>query len=189
MFLGQLPEKYENLKKAPFNMRLPIVILSFAIILFGVLPGLPLNVINSIGSDFGLEPLMINIWGVASDTGTINMLNISVAVVVISLTVWLIFKGNKKSAGISQYDNYAAGTTVPKDKYHYSVNFYGPLNRMITPYLKDFIDDFYMKLARSIKNLGNGIRRIYTGDVGSYVMYIILFLALLIFIQIKWKIW
>ncbi|MBN2610169.1 MAG: hypothetical protein JXB00_01290 [Bacteroidales bacterium] len=189
MFLGQLPEKYEKIKKAPFSMQLPIVILSLAIIFFGIIPGLPLHVINSIESGFGMEPLTINIWGIASDTGTINMLNIFTAVLVIGIMVWLIFKVSKKSTVIGQYDNYAAGTTVPKDKYNYSVNFYDPLCRMISPYLKDFIDDFYMSLARSIKNTGNGIRRIYTGDVGHYVIYIILFLALLIFIQINWELW
>jgi formate hydrogenlyase subunit 3/multisubunit Na+/H+ antiporter MnhD subunit len=189
MFLGQLPEKYEKLKRAPFNMQLPVVILSLVIIMFGILPGIPLNVINSIGQGFGMEPLTVNIWGIASDTGIINMLNISAALIVISIIVWLIFKGSKRSAEIGQFDSYAAGTVVPKDKYHYSVNFYDPLYRMITPYLRDFIDDFYMGLARGIKNIGNGIRRIYTGDVGYYVMYIILFLALLIFIQINWKLW
>lgn len=170
-------------------MQLPVVILSLVIIVFGILPGIPLNVINSIESGFGLEPLTMNIWGITSDTGIINMLNISVAVIVISIIVWLIFKGSKKSAGIGQFDSYAAGTVVPKDKYHYTVHFYDPLYRMITPYLRDFIDDFYMSLARGVKNLGNGIRRIYTGDVGYYVMYIILFLALLIFIQINWEVW
>jgi formate hydrogenlyase subunit 3/multisubunit Na+/H+ antiporter MnhD subunit len=189
MFLGQLPEKYKNLKKAPFTMQLPIGLLSFAIILFGILPGLPLKVINSIGSGFGLQPLMINIWGIASDTGTLNMLNIAVAVLVIGIIVWLIFKGSKRATAVGQDDNYAAGTIVPKEKYHYTVSFYGPLYRMITPYLKDFVDDFYMTLARSIKNLGNGIRRIYAGDVGYYAMYIILFLALLIFVQITWSLW
>jgi NADH-quinone oxidoreductase subunit M len=101
----------------------------------------------------------------------------------------LIFKSSKKSTSIDQYDNYAAGAAIPKDKYHYSVNFYDPLYRMITPFLRDFIDDFYMNLARGIKNLSNGIRRIYTGDVGYYTIYIMLFLALLVFIQIKWNLW
>ncbi|MEA1887649.1 MAG: proton-conducting transporter membrane subunit [Bacteroidota bacterium] len=189
IFLGQLPEKYNNIKKAPFNMQLPIVILSLAIIVFGIVPGLPLNVINTIGTGFGLKPLMINIWGLASDTGVLNMLNISVAVIVISLIVWLIFKGSKRASEVDQYDSYAAGAAVPKDKYQYSVNFYGPLYRMITPYFKNFVDGFYMRLAGGIKNLGNGLRRIYTGDVGHYAMYIILFLALLIFIQITWALW
>lgn len=189
IFLGQLPEKYEHIKRAPFSMQLPIIILSFAILFFGILPGLPLKVINTIESDFGLESLQINIWGISSETGTINMLNISFAFLVIGIMVWLIFKSNKKSTSIDQYDNYAAGAAIPKDKYHYSVNFYDPLNRMITPYLRDYIDDFYMSLAKGIKNLSNGIRRIYAGDVGYYTIYIMLFLALLVFIQINWNLW
>jgi len=41
MFLGQLPEKYDNVKPAPFSMQLPIIILSAVILLFGILPGIP----------------------------------------------------------------------------------------------------------------------------------------------------
>jgi formate hydrogenlyase subunit 3/multisubunit Na+/H+ antiporter MnhD subunit len=189
MFLGQLPEKYEKLEKAPFSMRLPILLLSVAVILFGVVPGLPLRVIDMIQSGFGLEPLMINIWGVTSDTGVINMLNLFVAVLVIGIIVWLIFRSVRKPMTVDQYDNYAAGHAVPKEKYHYSVNFYDPLDRMIRPFLKDFIDDLYMKLAGAIKRTANGIRRIYAGDVGYYLIYILLFLALLIFVEINWKPW
>jgi len=189
MFLGQLPERYKDVTKLPINMQIPIVILSAAILLFGILPGIVLKVINSIVHSFGFEPLNVTLWGIASDTGALNMVNIFALILAASLVIWFIFKRIRKSIKINQYDSYAAGTTVPKDKYHYSVNFYDPLYRMISPYLKDFIDDFYMILARSIKNAGNGIRRIYSGDVGYYVMYIILFLALLIFIQINWELW
>lgn len=189
IFLGQLPDKYEKLQKAPFNMQLPMIILSLATIIFGILPGIPLKVINSIESGFNMEQLNVNIWGIASDTGIINMLNISAAFIVISAIVGLIFRGSKKSAGIDQYNNYAAGRMVPKNKYHYSVNFYDPLYRMITPYLRDFTDDFYMIIVRGIKNGSNRIRRIYAGDIGNYVMYIILFLSLLIFIQLNWGLW
>ena len=170
-------------------MRLPILLLSVVIIVFGVVPGLPLRVIDMIQSGFGLEPLMINIWGITSDAGIINMLNLFVAVLVVGLIVWLIFRSARKLSSIGQYDNYAAGHAVPKDKYHYSVNFYDPLNRIIRPFLGDFIDDLYMKLAGRVKWMANGIRRIYAGDVGYYLIYIILFLALLIFVEINWKPW
>jgi len=189
IFLGPLPEKYEKMKKAPFSMQLPVVILSFAVILFGILPGIPLKVINSIETGFGLAPMNVNIWGIASDSGTINLLNLFTAVVVISIIIWLIFTGSKRSKAVSQDDTYAAGTVVPKNEYHYTVSFYDPLNRMLSPYIKDFIDDIYIWFSRSIKNAADGIRRIYAGDVGYYVMYIILFLALLIFAQINRTLW
>ncbi len=189
IFLGQLQEKHKNIQKAPFSMQLPMIILAFAIILFGILPGIPLKVINTIGTSFGFESLNVNIWGIASDTGTLNTVNIFTAFLLIAIVIWLIFKAGHKSVKVTQYNNYAAGTYIPKDKYNYSVNFYNPLYRIITPYLRDFVDDFYMWIARGIKKTSFLVRRIYTGDIGNYVMYIVLFLALLIFIQLKWRLW
>ena len=189
MFLGQLPEKYKNIEKAPLSMQFPIIVFSLIIILFGILPGIPLKVINAIGTSFGLETLNVTIWGISSETGTLNTINIFVAIVAACIIVWLISKAGKKSIPVAQADSYAAGASVPVDKYHYTVDFYNPLYRMIAPYLRDFVDEFYMKLAKWTRGLCNGVRRVYVGDVGYYVIYIIFFLALLIFIQLKWSIW
>jgi len=189
MFLGQLPERYNGIKKAPVSMQFPIIILSLIIILFGILPGIPLKVINSIVTSFGLQSLNINIWGIASETGALNTINIFAAILVVGLMVWLIFRAGRKAEPLPQEDTYAAGAAIPREKYHYTVDFYNPLYRMISPYLRDVIDEFYSWIATGVKGLCNGIRHVYTGDVGYYVMYIILFLSSLIFVQIMWGIW
>jgi len=189
IFLGQLPEKYKNIKKAPFSMQFPIIIFSLIIILFGILPGIPLRVVNTIVTSFGFESLNVNLWGIASETGALNTVNIFAAIIVAGIIVWLIFKAGRKAVSVAQDDNYAAGAYVPPDKYHYTVDFYNPLYRMISPFLRDFVDKFYTKLAGWTRNLCSGVRRLYTGDVGNYVIYIVLFLALLIFIQLNWSIW
>ena len=188
IFLGQLPEKFKNIQKAPFNMQFSFIILSIVIILFGILPGIPLKVINSIISSAGFSTLNISIWGIASETGTLNTINIFTAILGVGVIVWLIFKAGRKSQKVDQYDNYAAGSAIPEGKYSYTVSFYRPLDRMIRPYLKDFVDEFYLKLAEWSQGICDGIRRIYTGYVGDYVMYIILFMAFLILIQLKWSI-
>ena len=189
VFLGQLPEKYENVKPAPFSMQLPIIILSAAILLFGVLPGIPLKVINAIGTSFGFETLNVTLWGIASDTGALNTINIFFAVLIVGIVVWIIFRSVAKSVPVQQDDSYAAGAYVPKDKYHYTAEFYNPLQRMMRPFLRDVIDEFYYWLASWVRGIAGGARRIYSGDVGSYCLYIILFLSLLIFVQMKWRIW
>jgi formate hydrogenlyase subunit 3/multisubunit Na+/H+ antiporter MnhD subunit len=189
MFLGQLPEKYKDVEKAPLSMQFSMIIFSIAIILTGILPGIPLKVINAIGTGLGFTPLNVTIWGIVSVTGTINMVNIFAAVIGACIIVWLFFKSGPKAIKITQDNNYAAGAAIPSDRYHYTVDFYNPLYRMITPYLRDFVDEFYKKLAHWTRGLGNGVRRIYTGEVGYYVIYIILFLALLIFVQVTWSIW
>jgi formate hydrogenlyase subunit 3/multisubunit Na+/H+ antiporter MnhD subunit len=165
MFLGQLPEKYENIKKSPFSMQLPIIVLSVAILLFGILPGIPLKVINSIVTSLGLESLDVNIWGIASETGVLNMVNIFAAISVALIVAWFLFRIGKKKVKIAQDNSYAAGAYVPKDKYHYTVEFYNPLFRMIKPYLRDFVDEFYQWLANGISNLSDRTRKIYCGDL------------------------
>ncbi len=189
IFLGQLPEKYKDLERAPMTMRLPMTVLSIVVVLFGVLPGIPLSVINSIDTSFGLKPLNVTLWGLASDTGALNTINILAAVFAGLLIVWLVLKSGGRKVSVDQADNYAAGAAIPKDKYQYSVGFYAPLTRMVAPYLKDFMDSFYMRLAGWVGGLGSGIRRIYTGYVGDYAMYIVLFLAALIFVQLTWSPW
>jgi len=189
MFLGQLPEKFENVKEAPFDMQLPILIYSLIIILFGILPGIPLKIINAIDTSFGFESLNVNIWGIGSETGVLNTVNIFAASIVAIIVVWLIFRTGQKVLLVAQDSNYAAGAYIPKDKYHYTVELYKPLYRMIAPYLRDFVDEFYMKLAGWTKKLCYGVRRVYTGDVGYYVIYIILFLAILILIKVGLKPW
>jgi formate hydrogenlyase subunit 3/multisubunit Na+/H+ antiporter MnhD subunit len=189
MFLGQLPEKYKDIQKSPLSMQVPIIVLSLAILVFGILPGIPLKVINTIGTSFGFESLNITLWGITSESGTLNTINIFSAVLVAAVLFWLLFRLGAKSVSVAQDDSYAAGAYAPADKYHYTVEFYNPLYRMIKPFLRDIIDEFCYWIASLIRSLADSVRRIYSGDVGSYVMYIILFLASLIFVQMRWKIW
>jgi len=189
IFLGQLPEKYKDIEKVPFSMQLPIIVLSLIIILFGIFPGIPLEVINTIGTSFGLEALNVAIWGIVSDAGTLNTINIFAAILVTGIIVWLIFNAAPKAKRVDQENSYAAGGAVPKDKYQYTVDFYAPLYGIIEPYLKDVIDTFYMAMAAAIRKLCDWTRRVYSGDLGYYVMYIILFLATLIIIKLGFKVW
>jgi len=185
IFLGQLPEKYKNIKRAPFSMRVPIIVLSFTIILFGVLPGIPLKVINSIGVSFGFKSLNVNIWGIVSETGTLNMINIFAAVSAALIFAWFLLRTGGKKISVTQDDNYAAGAYVPKDKYHYTVEFYNPLFRMIKPFFKDFADEFYSWIVSLSRRLSDKTRKIYCGDLNYYATYIVLFLAILI----AFKLW
>ena len=189
VFLGQLPEKYNTMRKTPFSMQFPLIVLSFVILLFGILPGIPLKLINKIVTSFGFESLNVTIWGIASDTGALNTINIAFALVAAVVIVWILFRMGSQPVPVSQDDSYAAGAYVPEDKYSYTVNFYGPLYRMITPYLRDVIDELYYWIAGKVQWMCDGIRRIYTGDVRNYVLYIVFFSALLIFIQLWWNIW
>ncbi|MCD6413785.1 MAG: hypothetical protein J7L54_06550 [Elusimicrobia bacterium] len=188
-FLGELPEKYENIRKSPVSMQIPIIILSSAILLFGILPGIPLKVINTIITSFGFNSLNVNLWGIASETGTLNTINIFTAILIAGSVIWMLFRVGKKSFPVTQDDNYAAGAYVPAGKYNYTADFYAPLFKIVKPYLMDFADKFFGWLCRVFTGFSEGVRKIYAGDVGYYVLYILFFAALLFFVQSGGKSW
>jgi formate hydrogenlyase subunit 3/multisubunit Na+/H+ antiporter MnhD subunit len=188
-FMGQISEKHKNIKSAPASMQVPMLVLSVATIVFGILPGLVLQIINKIGLALGFESLSVNLWGIASETGTLNTVNIFAAIIIVLFIVYLIFRTGARSVIVSQDDSYAAGSYIPEGKYHYTVDFYDPLYRMAKPWLKDRIDQFYMWIGRISERVAESIRRIYTGDIGHYIIYIVLFLAVLICVQLIWRPW
>ena len=117
------------------------------------------------------------------------MVNIFVTVSAALILVWFLFRAGWKKVNIAQDNNYAAGVYIPKDKYHYTVEFYNPLSRMLKPYSRDFVDEFYLLLVEGCRGLSNRIRKIYCGDLGYYVIYIVLFLALIISLKVGFRLW
>ncbi|MCD6415288.1 MAG: hypothetical protein J7M08_01150 [Planctomycetes bacterium] len=181
MFLGQLPEKYANLEAAPFSMQLPLMICGFIIVLFGILPGIPLSVIGGIVGTLGFEPVTATLTGFGPQIGPLNTLNLCAAFAGVLLVI-VAFRGiAARPKPVSQDDSYAAGAAAPAGKYHHTVRFYDPLERMTGGYLRDWVDQFYLSAAGKAKGVFNGVRRIYTGDVRTYVMYIVALLTFLIF--------
>jgi len=189
IFLGQLPEKYKDIKEAPWTMQLPMILLTVAIVLFGILPGIPLKVISEIEKSFGIEPLSIHIFGIPKEIGELNMVSILAAVVVATAFIYFVFSLSAKSRKVDQYDSYAAGSFVPKNRYQYSVRFYDQLYRIIEPYLHDVVDDFYCWLVEKSRFFFQIVRQIYTGNVNTYALYILLFLAFLIITKLGWGLW
>ncbi|MBN2035666.1 MAG: hypothetical protein JW768_02880 [Chitinispirillaceae bacterium] len=189
MFLGQLPEKYANVREAPVSMQFPILIYAAVILLFGILPGIPLKVINTIAVSMGLASLDITIWGVASETGALNTINIAFVLAAAAAVAWIAFRTGRKPAKISQGDNYAAGAAIPADRYSYTVDFYNPLYRMIRRYLRDIFDEFYYWMADRVQTVSDMARQLYMGDVGNYAVYIFLFITVLLVSHLWWKLW
>lgn len=189
IFLGQLPEKYANVKEVPWTMQLPMIILILAVILFGILPGIPLKVISGIEKSFGIEPVSTGIFGMPKEIGELNMISILAAVLVAGVVVYLLFSLSAKSRRVDQYDSYAAGSFVPKDRYQFSVRFYDQAYRIIEAYLRDVVDDFYYWLVGKSRSFFQVVRQVYTGNVNTYALYILLFLAFLIFVKLGWRLW
>ena len=188
VFLGQLPEQYKGVKEVPWTMRAPMIVLSGLVLLFGIFPGIPLRAISAIQAHLGMTSLQTTLFGMPKAIGELNMINIFAAVLVAGLTVYGVFSLARRSKRVSQYDNYAAGARVPVGQYQHSVKFYDQADRLIRPYLRDRIDDFYSWIAAASTDFFEQLRKIYTGNVNTYATWIVLFVAVLIFMGLLgWK--
>jgi len=187
MFLGQLPREYKDVEKAPLSMRIPMVLLALPVVLFGIMPGIVLRWLNSVIVSLGFKSIKITLWGIASSTGSVHMIYIAAAVLGGVIVALLLLSLGKKPIRIAQEDTYAAGAAIPEDKYNFTVDFYSPISKTIAPFCKDIIDTFYTKTAAGIVKVCSMIRKVYTGYVGTYVMYIIFFLAALVIVQLAWS--
>lgn len=68
-FFGQLPEKLNHVREVSFAMLAPMIVLAAACVLFGVLPGIPLQFIAKIQGELGLTAIDPNMFGLHPSNG------------------------------------------------------------------------------------------------------------------------
>jgi NADH-quinone oxidoreductase subunit M len=161
-------------------MQLPIVVLSAAVVLFGVLPGIPLKAVAAIQVSLGLEAVRVGWFSVPREVGELNMVSILAVVVGACSVPYVIMRLCRSSMTVPQWDNYAAGSEVPADRYQYSARFYEPVYEVIEPYVRDRVDAFYYWLVSKSEGAFERIRRMYTGHLNTYVLYVVVFLAIVL---------
>jgi NADH-quinone oxidoreductase subunit M len=182
VFLGSLPEKYDNVKEVPFLMQVPLIFLSLLTIVFGLFPGIPLTAIAKVQEFIGMVPVQFTLTGFPAGTGlsTLNVVKISETLVGAFVFAYLFFISLPKARRISQYDTYAAGQVVTKDtKYNYSFGFYSFFRDVMNPIFKWSADRIYLAVTRFMHVLGDHARRVYTGDLETYVSYIVVIMAII----------
>jgi NADH-quinone oxidoreductase subunit M len=181
IFLGQLPEEHKDVKEVPLAMQIPMLFFGALILLFGIFPGIPLRVVGLIETYFSISPIKSTLFGVPNVVGELNMINIFAAVLAAGLAVYGVFSLARRSRQVTQYDNYAAGAPVPVGQYQHSVRFYDQADRIIRSYLRDRVDDFYGWISTQSTAFFEQVRKIYAGNINTYALWIVLLLAVLIF--------
>ncbi len=177
IFLGQRPVKFATLKEVPLPMQIVLMIFLVFAYVFGVFPGLALNVISKILVSVGLNPLNFTLTQVASPLGSWNAFWAFILMgwgFVIGL---LFFFFGAPSRKISKLDTFASGEILGEDvPYHYSYFFYRPMEDVIIPYLKLSAHKIYESISSFIVRSSGIIRLWYNGNLESYVLYFVVFI-------------
>ncbi len=182
IFLGPLPEEFEDVKEVPWAMRLPMFIITLFTILFGVMPSLALKFIaKAMAFVPGVVPLDLKSYWLTSPTGHVNPFAVSSTVgtiFILGVAALAIFWS--RSARATQTDIHTSGEPVPEGaSFKYATDFYRPFARAFWPILRRSADRLYASWAANLENFFEYLRFVYTGNGQTYALYVILFLATL----------
>lgn len=174
IFLGQLPERYNTVKEVPFDMQLPIWILTIVTLLFGVFPGIAMSLIAKIQESFGLAVVPYSLHGIKASAGQLNMLVISLTFAGGLAVAYIVYLLGHKRKHVIQYNNYAAGHFLDKNvPYNFNYNFYAGFEHIMEPYRKKIIARTENSLVSLARATGDYLRRLYTGNVSTYAIYVL----------------
>lgn len=172
-FLGQLPERYNNVKEVGFWMQVPILLLMAVVLVTGVFPGLVLQWVTRIQSMMGIAPIAYSLTGVQSTAGDLNMAVVSIVFISSLVVAGIIFLLGGKRRIVSQYDNYAAGHFLNKDvPYNFNYNFYSAFDHIFESWYEAApVKRIERNLGRLVRICADYIRRFFTGQINTYAAY------------------
>ncbi len=174
MFLGQLPERYNNVKEVGFSMQLPMWILMIVVLGLGIFPGVAMGLIAKIQISLGLAAVPYSLHGIQAASGQLNMMVVGVLFMGGLLVAWIIYLLGSRRKHISQYNNYAAGNFLDKNvAYNFNYEFYAAMEHVIDPYRKKIIQRTEQGIAGLTDAVSEYVRRIYTGMINTYGIYVI----------------
>jgi NADH-quinone oxidoreductase subunit M len=181
VFLGQLKPQHEKIEEVPLMMKIPMLILIGTIILFGVFPGIQMNIITQISDYLGIESVNYTLYSIQGANGAWNSLhifNIFSAGFVIAL---LIFAFAKKSKLVGLLDTYSSGEYITDaESYHYAYQYYRPFDRMFDNLAAKSLTNFYETLTANFVRSGDSLRRIFAnGRLQNYALYSVLLFVIL----------
>ena len=167
-FLGQLPERYNDVKEVPFIMQLPILILMATVFATGMMPGTILQWVARIQESLGIAPVAYTLGGVAAEMGNLNMMVITAVFAATFVVGAIIFFIGGKRRIVSQYDNYAAGHFLNKDvPYNFNYNFYSAFDHIFEHlYHAAPVKTAERNVGRLVAVVADYTRRFFTGQIG-----------------------
>ncbi|RKZ07456.1 NADH-quinone oxidoreductase subunit M [bacterium] len=171
VFLGQLPQKLEDVKEVPILMQLPMFIMMLLMIGIGMFPGYVLRPIGEIVAKMGLVPMKVTnttMFAFLSNVDALAVFNMFALSFLVAFVFYLI---GKPRHHVEPLDNYTAGQN-PKDfgmtteMYHFAFKFYEPFQNLFKS-VKIDVKHFYDTVVKNVNLIGDGFSSIFTSSARS----------------------
>ncbi|MEN8007499.1 MAG: proton-conducting transporter membrane subunit [Candidatus Krumholzibacteriota bacterium] len=178
VFLGQLKTVHQTVKEAPLPLALAQVLLIGAIMALSVYPQLLLQPLDTlVTGQFNAGALTFAEGGaLVAGAGQFNPVNMMILVIVLfAVMVLLLLVLGPKTRKVGQLDIvYQGEIPPPPEELHYASRFAQPYRRAWEPLLVPRVTAFWASLADNTQGVVDVLRRVYSGNGQTYVMYSVL---------------
>ncbi|CDF59380.1 proton-conducting transporter membrane subunit [Thermobrachium celere] len=188
IFLGQLPDRYKDVKEVPPTMAIPMFIMMVIMLLTGVVPGVVMKPLTSALKAVGYN-VEVASWTTLEGSLKNSVIDLKIVfymfVAGVIISALMYFFGNK-SEKVPQNDNYTAGEYpeewgVDADRFNYSYAFYQPFKEMFEPLLESVsIDGFFASIGRNFEFLSSTIQGLFKRGEGAVLLFSIGVLLLIL---------
>ncbi len=182
IFLGQLKTAHRQVKEAPLALNIAQVLMIVGIMVLSVYPQILLQPLNTMmGTEFGAEALTFKDGGFLTTAGgyfnATNMM-IMVLVMFVVMALFLLVFG-PKTRKVGQLDMvYQGEIPPPPEELHFASNFAQPYARAWAPLLVPRVLGFWKSLTLNISGVVDTLRKIYSGNGQTYVLYSVMLVVL-----------
>ena len=178
IFLGQLKAAHRHVKEAPLPLSIAQVVLILGIMVLSAFPQLLLNPLNDVMiSQFGQSALAIDGTVIATMDGHVfngtSVMLLVVSLFALMFLVLLIFQPKTRKVG--QLDiGFSGEVPPPPEELHYAASFAQPYARAWAPLLRPRATRFWIYLTENTEGVVDALRKIYSGNGQTYVLYPVL---------------
>lgn len=185
IFLGQLPNKYKDVKEVSIWMQIPMYILMGATVFFGVLPHYVLKVIAQIQKYVGIKPIKTTMTEIYTSLTTMSPATINLIFAGGFIIAFILYFLHTRTTKVEQWENYTAGEIVPElqttpEIYHYAKNYYRPFERMFKKVPS--LENWFYSLIFNIKRFFEYVKEILFESTTTVLIWISMLSVLIVVI-------
>jgi formate hydrogenlyase subunit 3/multisubunit Na+/H+ antiporter MnhD subunit len=183
IFLGQLKTAHRKVREAPLSLSIVQAVLMVSILALAFFPQMLLDPLNQIMvAWFGAPAVSIDGMVITTQAGQVlngtAVMLLTMAMFFVMALVLLVFQPPTRK--VRQLDVvYSGEMPPPPDEGHFASQFAKPYARAWGPLLKPRVLRFWITATRDVQGVVDALRKIYTGNGQTYVLYPVLLIVIL----------
>jgi len=183
IFLGQLKDEHRDVKEAPIWFLIPQIVFIIGTMLFSMYPNAILKPLQQAILPYFPTGVKFEGFTVLSTLGYWNgsaVMMVTMGVFMIPL-IWMLIVQRKNTQKVGQFNIvFSAERPYKPETTHYGYNFFAHYRKALGFLLNPRVTRFWNWTASIADVAGSSIRKLYSGNVQTYVLLIVLYVSIFV---------